>query len=451
MPDQRPLPFRVGSVIPGMEWPAIGNDRAAHLQSLLFQLEQSQWLPAERLRERQLVQLRALLRHALATVPHYVASLAGLDIEALDWESFTRLPLISRRELQENFDSLSSRHPPAVHGMVTMGESSGSTGMPVRFRGTAVTQLFWNALTLREHLWQQRDFSGKLAVIRYGATEEEHPDWGAPVAAVFLTGPGATFDPNVDLDRQLEWLQRTDPDYLLTHPSNLGALAELSLEQKVSLPRLRQARTFSEALRSDLRDLVHTAWDVDVADIYSSREVGVMAFQCPGKDHYHVQAESLIVEVLHPDGSVCGLGETGEVVVTSLHNFALPLIRYRIGDFAEVGDACECGRGLPVLARIHGRQRNMITLPSGQQHWPSFTGKFWREIAPVEQFQLVQHRIDDIEARYVMARDLDAAEQQQLERALQERLRFPHPIRFVRLAQIERGPSRKYEDFISLL
>ncbi len=74
------------------------------------------------------------------------------------------------------------------------------------------------------------------------------------MADVFQTGPSVTLNVRIDVAKQLEWLQREDPDYLITHASNLGALAELSIKLGVSLPRLRQARTFSETLRPDLRD-----------------------------------------------------------------------------------------------------------------------------------------------------------------------------------------------------
>jgi phenylacetate-coenzyme A ligase PaaK-like adenylate-forming protein len=61
------------------------------------------------------------------------------------------------------------------------------------------------------------------------------------------------------------------------------------------------------------------------------------------------------VEVLDEEGRPCAPGETGRVVATSLNNFAMPLIRYETGDTAEVGAPCPCGRGLPVLTRIMGR------------------------------------------------------------------------------------------------
>ena len=439
------------SAVPGAVWPAIGTAASAHLQSLLFQLEQTQWLTPDQLRTHQLRQLNLVLRHAMAEVPYYAKSLRNLDVRNFDWAKFTALPQLGRNTLQANFDALSSRRPPASHGTVTVGQRSGSTGMPIKFLRTAATQLFWEALTLREHLWQNRDFAGKLAAIRILVEEARLPDWGPPAAKVFHTGPGAALNVRTVTSEQLAWLGREDPHYLVTHASNLGALAALSIELGLRLPNLRQVRTYSEALRPDLRDMVRAAWGVEIADVYSSEEAGVIALQCPLHEHYHAQSENLIVEVLRPDGKACRPGETGEVVLTTLHNFAMPLIRYRIGDYAEVGDTCPCGRGLPVLKRIHGRQRNMLQLPNGETHWPSFPGSLWRSVAPVEQFQLVQLQLDRIEARYVMDRELTSAEAAQLVAALQERLGFPFRIDLRKVGSIDRTAAHKFEDFISAL
>jgi phenylacetate-CoA ligase len=441
----------VRSVVSGIGWPAIGSDAAAHLQALLFQMERSQWLPPEQLRTRQLGQMQHLLRHAQSTVPHYAEALRGLDIDGLVWEAFQALPLLTRKDLQAGFESLKSSAVPPGHGAVVQGQSSGSTGMPVRFLQTAVTQLFWNALTLREHLWQERDFSGKLAAIRIKVKEGHWPDWGLPAAALFRTGPGATLNVRTDVDKQLDWLVREDPDYLITHASNLQALAKLSIQRGIRLPRLRQARTYSEALRPDLREAVRAAWGVEVADGYSCEEAGYIALQCPRHEHYHVQAENLVVEVLDEAGRSCGPGETGRVVLTTLHNFAMPLIRYELGDYAEVGEPCNCGRGLPVLARIHGRRRNMIVLPDGRRHWPSFPSAMWLSVAPIEQFQVVQVDAGRLEIAYVMGRMLTDGEAQRLEEALSEKLGCRFMVRWDRVASIARSPGGKHEDFISRL
>src|SRR3546814_11153852 len=85
---------------------------------------------------------------------------------------------------------------------------------------------------------------------------------------------------------------------------------------------------------------------------------------------YHAQSENVLLEVVDDDGRPCGPGETGRVLITSLHNFATPLIRYELGDYAEVGSPCACGRGLPVIKQVLGRKRNRLILSDGRSGFP---------------------------------------------------------------------------------
>ncbi len=136
-------------------------------------------------------------------------------------------------------------------------------------------------------------------------------------------------------------------------------------------------------------------------------------------------------------------------MVTPLHNFATPLIRYEIDDYAEVGEACPCGRGLPVLTRILGRSRNMLTLPSGEQFWPSFPSEAFMTAEPVRQVQLVQRSLEEIDVKLVAARPLSRAEQDRLRGAIGERLRHPFTLNLVFVDEIPRSASGKDEDFRS--
>lgn len=122
------------------------------------------------------------------------------------------------------------------------------------------------------------------------------------------------------------------------------------------------------------------------------------------------------------DGLPCAPEQIGEVALTTLHNFAMPLIRYRLGDYAELGEACSCGRGLPVLRRIHGRRRNMLRLPDGRQLWPSIPASLWLDVVPLEQFQLVQRNAAELQINYVMSRQLTADEQARLAAVLTARM-----------------------------
>jgi phenylacetate-CoA ligase len=444
------LPQMPRSICTGVQWPALPDDSAAQMLALQYQFEQTQWWSSDRLQALQLQQFDRVFRHAVATVPFYRERFAPWAGAAMSWERYRELPVSTRRDIQLAGAGMHSAASPAAHGPLITTQSTGSTASPLVTRGTGWTQTMWRALLLRDHLWHGRDLRGKLTAIRSNTVDGEAPDWGMATSA-FATGPFLVRSLSIDLDEQLRWLVAEDPDYVLGFATNLQALASRSLELGVRLPRLKQARTYGEMLRPDARDIVRKAWGVEIVDSYSSEELGYIALQCPQHEHYHVLSESLIVEVLNADGAPCAPGETGQVVVSTMHNFAMPLLRYASGDYAEVGEPCACGRGLPVLRRIAGRQRNMILRPDGVRQWPTFPMSAWFDIAPVLQIQLVQDTIDHVEARLVMKRDFAGDERERLTAALQGCLGYPFRITLNRVEAISRGAGQKYEDFVTLL
>jgi phenylacetate-CoA ligase len=440
---------------PGLSWPALPNADGALVLALQFQLAQTHWEAPADIELGQFRQLANLLRQAHATIPFWRERLEAASYDrsaaapAPEW--FRTLPVLTRREVQALGDALLSNRVPPEHGHVARGQTSGSTGRPISFYVTQVSQLFWLAFTLRDHLWHGRDLAGKLAAIRIKVENESGPGWGPATDAVFHTGPSATLNIRTDIDEQLAWLDQHDPDYLITHPSNLRALVRRAIEKDWRPRRLREARTFAEALPDDLRALCREAWNVKLCDAYSAEETGYIALQCPEREHYHVQAESLIVEIVDQRGEPCRPGETGRVVVTTLQNFAMPLIRYEIGDYAVAGAVCPCGRGLPVIERILGRKRNMLRLLDGRRYYPSFPAEDWAGIAPIRQLQVVQRTLDDIELRLVAERPLTAPEEARLFAAFQRSLAHPFRIALAYRDQIGRSGNYKFEDFISEL
>lgn len=439
-----------------MRLPALPAGRPALLIALLHQFQESQYFPAEVLRARQLEQLAELLQHAFENTAFYRERLAAAGYRPgaqVDDALLERIPVLTRQEVQQAGTALHAAKVPAGHGAPRSVESAGSTGTPVTVRVTPLAQLLWEAITLREHEWHRRDVGARLAVIRFTpglpAQGKAAPSWGPPLSWLYRTGPSAALNITTPVDQQARWLLEQRPTYLLTHPTNAMALAEWFVQKGERLPSLAQVRTISEALPAGLREACQEAWGASVADVYSSRETGYLSLQCPQSTLQHVQAESVIVEVLRADGSRCATGERGRVVATALHSFAFPLVRYDLGDFATVGAPCACGRTLPTLADIAGRVRNMLVLPSGQRLWPSIAGRELSRAAPVRQFQVIQDSLETIRVLLVAARPLAPAEERRVADLVRRALGHPFRISVEYHASIERSASGKFEEFKS--
>lgn len=450
MPNRYTISSRDNALV----WPRVPDGDAATTLALYAQGERSQWLSAAEIEGRQLLQLRALLAHCVQTVPYYRERFAE-TVKAdtpLDLAGWRTLPILTRGDLQRDADKLASTAPPQSHGGVSTAQSSGSTGTPVRFQTNAVNNLFYYANNLRHYRWHDYDPAGRYASItRLTETQRALSDAGRPVPWMkgYSTGPHYYFDVARPVAEQIDWLRDIGAKQVTTYPSNLRNLLDHCTEHDISVPELRAVTTMSEPLDADLKSQCMAVLRAEVHDIYSAQEVGIIALQCPDGAGYHAMAESLLVEILDADGRPCDPGATGRVVVTSLHNFAMPLIRYELGDFAEAGPPCACGRGLPLIGRILGRVRNMLVLPDGQKIWPSFGSRGMTAIAPVRQHQIVQTSISALEVRLVVARPLTAAEETALARHVTARLPTEMTVSFTYPETVRRAADGKFEDFIS--
>lgn len=393
-----------GSTIGGIPWPPPAGGEPAALAALLQRFEESQWFDPATIRARQFAQLGRLARHCAAYSPGFARRLAqaGLDADDLATpEGLARLPLLARRDIQQTADIYCGAVP-AGHVPVHEARTSGSTGEPLCVRRTAVSRFVWLAFTLRDQFWHRRDLTGRICSIRADSREPARSaDWGQPAAALFETGEVLTLPITMPVAELIARIDEFRPAHLLVYPNVLRAMLDDCRARGRGFDGLRYLRSIGETLSPALREEAGKYFGATVTDCYSSQEIGYVSVDCPDAPGQHVMAEAVIVELLRPDGTACDPGETGRVIVTDLHNFATPMIRYDIGDYAEAGPPCPCGRGLPVLRRIVGRERNLLRLADGLRHWPVFGGHYFRDVAPVRQFQAIQHDFDRIELRLV--------------------------------------------------
>jgi phenylacetate-CoA ligase len=425
----------------------------AALPKLLAAFSATERLDAGDLRHRQETLLDALIDHHATSTPSFRLRLdaAGLLSSPLrGFDRLSQLAPLSRREIQDaGAHFISARIPPAHHPLDAV-KTSGSTGEPIAITKTAINRLYWSAFALRDHAWNRRNMHRRLSVIRAGISDlVELPDWGAPANLLFRTGPCLAMPMTTPVTAQLEHLDRFSPETLLVYPNNLRALADDWIRSGEPPAGLRHIRTIGETVSEDLRQHVRLATGLRIEDSYSSQEAGPIAIQCPEGGLYHVMAEALHVEILDSLNRACAPGDTGRVVVTDLHNYASPLIRYDIADFATVAGPCSCGRTLPTLARIIGRERNLLRRRNGDRHWPLVGFHDFDKVALIRQYQIIQHTLDDIELRFVTDEPLHDAQQHHLTAivaaALGEGFRY-------RLSQtrtrLQPGPNGKFEEFV---
>jgi phenylacetate-CoA ligase len=447
-PPPHPLLARMRGDLPTALWPPVFSNKLAALAALVFELDRTQWLGGEEIAAGQSRQLARLARHFAAHSPHFRERLAkaGVGADQLDVARLAELAPLTRREVQAAGEALNCPLPPA-HRPIRFGQTSGSTGEPVRIAKGTMCDLLWLAMSVRWHLWQEPDPMARRAVVRVLVTRGrlERADWGGGMAALFDTGPLIVLSGELDLAEQAKHHAEFAPQSLLVYPSTLAGL----IDTMSPWSGLERIRTIGETLFPSLRTAAEAHFGVPAKDCYSSEEAGYIAVECPESGLYHVMSEGLVVEVVDEQARPCRPGETGRVLVTDLHNYAMPMIRYEIGDHAEVGGPCRCGRGLPMLARILGRERNLVMKPDGTTAWPVTGYRRFREIAPVAQFQFVQKSLEEIEVRLVVEPPLDATQEAALTALIQESLGYPFRLTFAYFERrLPRGANGKFEEFV---
>jgi phenylacetate-CoA ligase len=363
---------------------------------------------------------------------------------------FQELPRLARSDLQVAGDDFFCRDVPTDQGTVSEIFTSGSTGQPVRVRKTAMNQLFWQANMIRVHDWHEIPYRSRCSVIRFGTKSySELPDWGRPFSLLYQTGKAQLIPLATTPEEQARLLRQFQPTVLQIMPSSLGALADLWRADGMDLTELKFIRTIGELLPDELRQSV-AELGVSLVDGYSSQEVGSIALQCSDGGGYHVNSESLIVEVLDESGKSCEAGEVGRVVITDLHNLASPVVRYEIGDYAQVGGPCSCGRGLLKLDRILGRSRNLVVTPNGDRYWPGLGFRTISEIVSLRQIQLIQETLERVTVNLVTDEPVTSDQRAAITIAVHKSLGHPFDLDIRDQREpLPVQPGGKLENFIS--
>ena len=398
-----------------------------------LRLLRSQYWPPERLRRYAEDHLAATMAAAIA-IPFYRGRFHGTPRT----DDLARLPVLPRAEIPMLAESVRSLHAPAVQ-LLTSSRTSGSIGMPVSFFYDAAHQasrFAARARYLRENGWNPLRRSAWLV-----ATGMQSPDsWFGLRAHLF----GIRFISHLtDLDAQAAWLREQNPFYVYAYPVNLEGLAQIFEANRWRLKSLRRIFSGSEVLEDSLRERLRRVFGVPVSDNYGSTEA-FLAWECP-KGNYHVNAEHVVIEIVDDNGKAAAPGTMGRILVTTLHNRLMPLVRYEIGDYAIAArESCSCGRTLPTIGKILGREINLFIDGNRKRFspWALFrplTAREW-----VKQFQIGQRDIGRFVVRFVSERPLAAADEAEIRAHFETILRFPATVAFERMPQLPRAPSGKF-------
>jgi phenylacetate-CoA ligase len=370
-------------------------------------MERSQWWSPDQVRDFQWAELQRVLEHAFRSVPYYRKKYAGIALGDIKTrEDFAKLPPLSREEVNAHRGELCSL---SHKGRLIAHATGGSSGVPTRFFITLDSYDWRCAASTRAYSW-----SG------YRAGERTLYLWGAPVGEVsrfkrakldayaFLRRERVvrTFVQTPELwQSTLEAALRFRPRFIVGYVSSLEQFSQFLLSRDLTVPGVESVLAAAEPLRSATRDLIVRAFRAPLFDTYGSREFMSIAAECEHHHGLHIHAENLLVET---EGHANGV--PSELLITDLHNYGMPFIRYRIGDLGSLSDSvCPCGRGLPRIQRIEGRILEVLRTKDGRTIPGEFFPHLLKEIGEVREYQIQQSSLDEIVVSLVLSRSLSAS------------------------------------------
>ena len=365
--------------------------------------ERDQWLAPEQIRVLQLERLQRLLRHCEQHVPWYrrrwrELGIAAADIRSLD--DYARLPVLGKDEIRAHFDEFKAD---GWHDRLLYKATGGSTGQPMRFGYTRESNERRTAVMWRGYGWAGARMGRRTLYVWGGAVGEpqrlhqfKERLYHAAFARRMLNSFHMT---DANLGEYADAIDAYRPEVIVGYVGPLVRLAQWLLDRRRTLARPPAAVLgAAEAMHDFQRELIERAFGCPAYNTYGCREVMLVASECGHRHGLHVNADHLVVE-LHGAASA---DASGEVLLTDLSNYGMPLLRYANGDLATASAAaCPCGRGLPLLAHVDGRKLDAIRTPAGHLLPGEFFPHMLKDVPGLRRFQLVQRRLDRLELALV--------------------------------------------------
>ena len=424
-----------------------------HYQQLL---SESQWWTAGELQAYQEEQLGKLIRHAYDSVPYYRTIFDKRKLKPDDikkQEDLQKLPLLTRKDIQENFSDLISTSYKSKQ--LKFGHTSGTTGAPLEVAYDLESIYITYALMDRQYKWcgAKLGRSGdNIAVLRGNVIvpveRKKPPYWRHNYYhnQLLMSAFHMTLE---NLPIYLQKLREFKPAVVDGYPSTLYVVAKYLLNNKLTLP-VKAVISSSETLYDFQRETIEAAFACKIFDYYAAAERVIFSTECDSHEGHHISSEYGITEVLDKDWLPVPCGESGTMVGTSLHNYGMPLIRYVTSDISAFKDkTCSCGRNLPLMEDVATKAEDILALKDGRLISPSALTHPFKPMHGIEASQIIQEDYGYIRIKLIPNAEFKDSDKNHLIREFKARLGEDIRIEVELVDEIPRTKSGKFKWVIS--
>ena len=414
------------------------------------ELDKSQWLKPSEIHQLQFKKLCSLLAHAYNNVPYYHRIFRNLELRPEDIKStkdLVKLPILTKEIIRKNFDKLIAQN----HTKLVLTTTGGSVGEPLKFYRDNTTRSYTQASVFRNLNWAGWELGDgwcTLSGSSYDIKEIRKMDkrlYATIIRRKILPADNLS---EKQLDNYIDILRRFKPKIITGYASSLFLMAKFMEKERIANINPASIVSGSEMLFPWQRFKIKEQFNCDVFDGYGSREFQI-AYECEEHTGYHISAETVLMEFVKNEEQVYS-GESGKILITDLHNYAMPLIRYEIGDVGKPSDEqCSCGRGLPLMSSLEGRITDFIVTPSKKVISGTMLSLVFKDFDFVKKYQVIQKTKNKIFVKLVPTKPPSQDDEKNLLTILQKHIGFDVEIEIKFVEAIPTPPSGKYRAVIS--
>lgn len=414
---------------------------------------ENQWLSEGELTALQNEKLKNMVEHAYRTVPYYRKRMSELKLipdDIKETGDLQKLPILTKEDIKKNFKKLLSKAIP--NRLIKSGHTSGTTGTPLDVRYDIQTCVAHHAADWRQKKWAGLEYGQPYASLQGRVVVPLHqtkpPFWRKNYInnQLFLSSFHLKEE---NLPYYFEKLSKDKIKFIEGYPSTIYILA-LYLKKSGRTFPMQAVLTSSETLFPIQRQAIENAFSCKVFDFYGMAERVVYASECDRHEGHHLNMDYGITEFLDSNNRPVEAGCLGKIVATSIHNFAMPLIRYQTNDSCALKtQRCSCGREFPLMDDVATKNEAIISLRDGRLISPSVLTHPFKPMKNIIESQIIQEDLDLLVVKLVVNEKFSKNEEKILIKAFKERLGNEVDIEIEYLDFIPKTENGKFKWVVS--
>ncbi len=334
------------------------------------------------------------------------------------------MPVLTRKDLGAQVQKEGALFGDKKQAGITTYETTGSTGTPLKVFTCeqngyynvvrSLAQYFFDDLPLDENRVKITPVFNTAELKKSSGLRNIEPDWAGPLSKIYRNGSNKSLMFNKDVAGLLEELSKDPVGYLVCHSRVVEQLLDHAGPEVIKGLGIKVWIHMSD-YRS--RDVVERMKDIGIPSLsnYSAGEIGPIAAECKTNEGYfHIAHSNVIVECDEALTTAFDGETVGRLLITHLHSYATPIIRYDIGDFGKLHDQCPCGHNGPTISHIYGRGKHFLRHPDGTFVPFYLSTRLLREVVDFKECRFRQDALDTITVQIGGRESLGREEEERL-------------------------------------